>query len=227
MSIVRNIVKSAVPAPMRRAMRGGLMSAARNTTALRLRFHSEIDERFLAKLLEQWGNPLYAAPPNYLKMVADAALNAKGSILECGTGLSTLVLGKVARDVGVKVVSLEHHHEWAQEIQSYLRRFGLGGTVCHAPLISHGDFDWYDVPQIVRENSYSVVVCDGPPGTTRGGRVGLVPVMKDQFMPDVTIYLDDAEREGERAVLRQWSELYGTNAEMLGRTAVVRFAPTV
>jgi hypothetical protein len=44
-------------------------------------------------------------------------------------------------------------------------------------------------------------VCDGPKGTTRGGRYGLAPVMKDRLAPGCIVLLDDTSREAERAII--------------------------
>ena len=51
---------------------------------------------------------------------------------------------------------------------------------------------------------FALVVCDGPPADTVGGRYGLVPIMRDRLAPGCAILLDDAEREHERAIARRW-----------------------
>jgi len=53
---------------------------------------------------------------------------------------------------------------------------------------------------------FSLVVCDGPPGTTRGGRYGFLPVMLPYLSSKCTILLDDVEREGEQKTLLLWKE---------------------
>ena len=70
--------------------------------------------------------------------------------------------------------------------------------------MDHGDFDWYDVEAVNIPNGIGLVVCDGPKGTTRGGRNGLAPVMKDRLARGCIVLLDDTSREAERAIIERW-----------------------
>ncbi len=76
------------------------------------------------------------------------------------------------------------------------------------PLVSYGPFDWYSVGPHVLPRSFSLVVCDGPPGDTRGGRMGLMPVLHDHLAPGCRIPVDDTFRSGERHVIEQWRRAY-------------------
>ncbi|MCV5153746.1 hypothetical protein OFC46_28050, partial [Escherichia coli] len=71
-----------------------------------------------------------------------------------------------------------------------------------AELKDYGDFSWYNT-QVIYDfpDSFSLVVADGPPGNTKGGRIGLLPLLKDRLSNDVQILLDDAERESETITL--------------------------
>jgi hypothetical protein len=72
-----------------------------------------------------------------------------------------------------------------------------------APLIDHGDYEWYATsPEL--PGGFAVVICDGPPGSTKGGRYGLIPVAEGLLRPDVVVLLDDADRPGEQEMLRRW-----------------------
>ena len=57
-------------------------------------------------------------------------------------------------------------------------------------------------------------IADGPPGNTKGGRYGLLPIMRSRLAPDVVILLDDAERPGEQRVLQQWKAEYQAAYEL-------------
>jgi hypothetical protein len=65
-------------------------------------------------------------------------------------------------------------------------------------------------------DSFPLVVCDGPPGSTKGGRYGLVPIMREWLKPGCVILLDDAGREQERAIARRWEAELGASSETLG-----------
>ena len=66
----------------------------------------------LAKLLTGWGNDGMAADLDYVEEVAKMAARTEGPVLECGSGLTTVILGLLAGRRGVRTWSLEHHPEW-------------------------------------------------------------------------------------------------------------------
>jgi hypothetical protein len=64
---------------------------------------------------------------------------------------------------------------------------------------------------------FGLVVCDGPPSQTLGGRYGLAPVMKDRLGPGCVILLDDASREGEQEVVQRWAKELPCTVSRLGK----------
>ena len=62
-----------------------------------------------------------------------------------------------------------------------------------------------------------LAICDGPPGSTKGGRYGFMPNFNDRLAPDAVILLDDADRSGEQKVLQRWQEEFGWKTEMRGQ----------
>jgi precorrin-6B methylase 2 len=171
----------------------------------------------LSSLIYGWGNGSWSAGPLYSRACVKTARSAKGSILECGSGLSTIILGWVASHTGNSVYALEHKEEWGSRVRSYLERYGLDRvTVIDAPLRDYGDFVWYTPPLDAMPDEFSMVVCDGPPGKIKGKRYGLLPIMKDRLSSDVVILLDDAGRTEEREVLEWWDEEQGINCSLEG-----------
>lgn len=176
-----------------------------------------IPREVLVHLRRAWGNRGYSAPDAFLEVIADRARNTGGPILECGSGLSTLVLGVVAGQQGAEVWSLEHDLDWLRAIEAQIRRFRVRGVrLIHAPLRAYDGFDWYGLPpDLSLPANFTVIICDGPPGTTtRGGRYGLLPVLGDRFGPGAEILLDDAARLEEQAVVARWAEERPMRAEV-------------
>jgi hypothetical protein len=104
-----------------------------------------------------------------------------------------------------EVWSLENSAEWRNRITSALKTNGISGAhVCYSPLVEYGEFSWYEPPLSQLPKEFSLVICDGPPGTTRGGRYGLLPVMSQRLKTGTTILLDDAGRPGEIELIRRW-----------------------
>ena len=55
-------------------------------------------------------------------------------------------------------------------------------------------------------DGFTLVICDGPPGTTKGGRYGFLPMMKQKLKPGCVILLDDAAREQEQLIVEHWTK---------------------
>lgn len=180
------------------------------------------------RLMYGWDNRAYCAEPEFLVASLEAARDSDGDILECGSGLSTLLLGVVAARYDKRVWSLEHHLQWAQRVRSALAGYGLDRvTVDVAPLRRHADFDWYAPDINVMPKAFHVALCDGPPGDTRGGRYGFLPVMRQYLAAGCTIILDDASRASERDTAERWARELGADVEIRGTTfpyAVIRTA---
>jgi hypothetical protein len=162
--------------------------------------------RTLADLVFGWANESWSAEPELLSASIRHAAQTRESILECGSGLSTIILGAVAQQVGTKVWTLEHMPEWAERVSQQLNHLGIDSVqICVAPLANYGDYDWYELPPDVRDHRFDFILCDGPPSSTSGGRYGLVPQLRPYMKKGCVILLDDAERESEQQIALRWA----------------------
>jgi hypothetical protein len=159
-----------------------------------------------------WGNRLGAAAADYLAAVARSVRTVRPRhVLECGSGLTTLLLGTMAREGRYLVLSLEDDATWTARVQGEVRRLHLESVrVVHAPLARRGDYGWYSIDGVSGQMParFDLVVCDGPMSTTPGGRFGLLPVLHER-LDGAFILLDDASRPGEQAVLDRWKAEFG------------------
>lgn len=201
-------LKQIVPAPLKRAakeihLQMRLRRAIERIAKLPV---GEIpNPEMLMDLQSAWDNDGFAARIDLLTEVATRAATTTGPILECGSGLTTFLMGLMAGRRGVKVYSLEHFEEWRERIEDCVHKFQIPNVqILSTPLRDFGKFEWYDVPLAELPANFSLFLCDGPPGETRGGRYGLLPVMRDRLAPGAVIILDDTEREGELEVLHRW-----------------------
>lgn len=171
----------------------------------------------LRDLIYGWGNESWSALDEYLAACILHASTTRGHSLECGSGLTTLLIGAIAKKRGQRHWALEHEPQWETKVGRYLRRYGIDSViVCRAPLKDYGGFSWYDPPLQSLPESFSLVVCDGPPASTAGGRYGLVPVMRDWLKPGCVLLLDDANREAELSIARRWDAELGATSKVLG-----------
>ena len=178
----------------------------------------------VSDLIHGWGNEAWSALEDYLRDCMSHALASSGPVLECGSGLTTIVLGAIAQKRGYRHWALEHQEAWTVRVHEFLARYGIDSVaLLHAPLKRYAGFDWYDVPANLPTN-FSLVICDGPPGKTHGGRYGLVPLMRDRMASGCVILLDDGDRAGEQSVAQRWEAELGAKAETrTGRRRHFRF----
>ena len=210
--------KGWVPAPLKRVARAALRVEQFRRAMARLadlRPGDAPGRGLLAALRSGWGNEGFTADLYYLEEVARRAATTAGPVLECGSGLTTLVLGILAGRRGVETWSLEQDPVWFAPVAKALRRYRVFGVRLRlAPLRDYGDFLWYDPPFAEMPATFGLVVCDGPPGSTRGGRFGLMPVCGHRFSPDTVILLDDAARDNEFRTLCRWARQADLQVEL-------------
>lgn len=156
-----------------------------------------------------------AAPPDFLMQLVRHALDAVPElVLECGRGVSTLILARCAQVNGRgHVYRLEHQPQYAHITRAPLERHGLPAwaTVLDAPLrslIVNGDTrKWYSEQALPSELSLDILVIDGPPRKTGPlARYPAGPALSHRLGAKGTVFLDDADRVSERAIISRWMD---------------------
>lgn len=222
MNHLNNLLRSAIPSPIKRRLRAihrdlVFQRAVRRFTRNPERY-AHPGNPVLIDLIYGWGNEGWSALDEYLAACIRQVLETNGPTLECGSGLSTILIGMLAKKRGQSHWALEHSPEWAMKVQRMLTRYALDSAVvlCANPLKDYGSFCWYNPPLESMPSVFEVIICDGPPGGTKGGRYGLAPIMKERIKPGCVILLDDAGREQERAVAERWRTEIGACVEVNG-----------
>ena len=173
--------------------------------------------QLLSQLIVGWNNAGYAANLGYLEAVAKFAGDTHGPVLECGTGATTILLGILSERCNIEVWSLEHSLEWKTRIAQVLAQNKIAQVrVCWSPLMEYGDFVWYKPPLEQMPKEFSLIICDGPPGSTKGGRYGLLPILGNRLHPGSKILLDDASRPGELELIKRWQREADFQTEFAG-----------
>jgi predicted O-methyltransferase YrrM len=189
-----------------------------------MRQGSPLTESEARRLVRLWWNGGWTCDPQYLAAIAQAARTSAGPILECGSGLSTLITAIYAH---TPLVSLESSPVWAANVNAHLRRLNLPESVIYSPLREHGDLIWYEAPpQGAGGQEFTMIICDGPPSLQAGedARFGVLPVMRHRLAPGALIFADDADRPAERRAIEAWIERFGCTDTGLsaGRGRVLR-----
>jgi Methyltransferase domain len=163
-------------------------------------------------LVRSWSNGGWSANGQLLTAMLEWFAKSQGTVVECGSGLSTLILAEACAASGPQrqLLSLEHEPVWAERVQSAARRhLRREVNIASGPLQNYGDFDWYSIPSATMPPRIGFVVCDGPPGSTRGGRYGFGPVLRPYLSKDCIVLLDDAHRPEEQSVIARWKQELG------------------
>jgi len=151
-------------------------------------------ERLFIALAELWGNQKWAAHYTFAKRAFEEAsiLPVGTQCVECGSGLTTLVIDAATANF----TTLEDEaYEGARP------PVALACSMKSTEL-----YDWYDIPSGQIDWPVSLVVCDGPIGSTRGGRVGAIIELWPHLHETFTVLLDDYNRLGEMHCAQKWSE---------------------
>jgi len=124
------------------------------------------------------------------------------SILELGAGETTRLLSALI-DKGLthNVDTIEGSEYWANRISNAATNV----NVIHAPLSERRfeglSFVGYDLKEI-EQKRYDLIIIDGPNGTAGVSRASGLEVAAKCLSPEFIIVIDDAERLGERRMMR-------------------------
>jgi predicted O-methyltransferase YrrM len=163
-------------------------------------------------LIAAWNNP-WSATSEFLQTIYKCALNAKGPVLECGSGISTLVLAIASEKTGNRLISMEHEKGWMVDCEKILERFSLNKApteLTYSPLIADAKGSWYLPPEV---GELALVICDGP--QRKHGREGLYRIMGG-LMQNAIVIADDFDDENEIKHMAEWSQANDRRFEVVG-----------
>ena len=143
--------------------------------------------------------------------------NRPANILECSCGTSTVVLARCAQlNSHGHIYSLESDPKFAEITRQELCRHGLESfaTILYAPLTQHDIDDvirqWYSLDTLP-DFPIDMLVIDGPPSISDPlARFPAGPMLIGRMTKGGAIFLDDADRLGEREIVSRWQESFPT-----------------
>lgn len=134
-------------------------------------------------------------------------------ILECGSGVSSAVMGLALPGHG-QIVTLENDATFGAKTRTWVDALGLSErvTVVDAPLVdTHVDdehFQWYDLAGLPAGPPAGLLVVDGPWGAIQAqARLPAVSCLRRYLADDVVVVLDDADRQDEIEIVDRWRAL--------------------
>jgi predicted O-methyltransferase YrrM len=145
------------------------------------------------------------------EVVRHVLLDQPKVIVECGSGASTMWIGRALRQVGEgRLISLENAADWVAVVTGLLQQEGLSSVeVRHAPMetiqMAGHEQPWYSTSALADVEEIDLLLVDGPPGrTSKLARYPAVPALRDKLRPGATVMLDDCHRRDEKETMREW-----------------------
>lgn len=162
----------------------------------------------------------WALTPDAAAILArEVAIRRPGVIVELGSGVSTVMVGRLLQQLGAgKLISLDHDTDWAAETRRHIAASGLQDfvEVYDAPLrrqeFDGREYEWYTLPdQLGDIEQIDMITVDGPPQSADTGilsRYPALPAFAGKLSARAVIYIDDARRDTEKAMVERWLENY-------------------
>lgn len=157
-----------------------------------------------------------ASPDLLLRMVDELLARRPAVVVECGSGLSTVVLALAVEQHGLptRIVALEHDAAYAASTRALVERHGVARhvDVRVAPLaptsVPGHDTAWYAEAALDGLSEIGMLLVDGPPSTTGPlARFPAVPLLKERFAERCLILMDDMQRSSDLDTAAQWEPL--------------------
>lgn len=176
----------------------------------------------------------YCLEPAGLMFLASVVRQRRPKIIvECGAGISTLFLADVLKEIhgegaGIRYITLEESADVANKMTASIAKCGFQrfARILNLPLAETQAggrrSKWYDLDDVQLRDitggqPIDMILLDGPSGN-HGSRFAAVPILHPHVRKGTCFFLDDALRDNELEIGRQWAEL--PYVEMLGLKAV-------
>ncbi|MDW5290753.1 class I SAM-dependent methyltransferase [Formosa sp. PL04] len=176
------------------------------------------------------------SPSTITHVLNDIVVNNRKSIIEFGSGASTLYIAKLLKSNNIQATfySVESDLDWGNKIIKQLEVLDLTSyvTIINAPIqsidptLALGEQKlWYDV-SVIKEQLKSIhtidlVLVDGPfGGLTPNSRYSALPFLKDKLASSYSVFLDDVGREDEQQILEAWNTSLNCKGRIIERYAI-------
>ena len=164
------------------------------------------------------------SPAALLHILNEIEINQRKTIVEFGSGISSLYIGKALKKLGGQLISFDSDKGWADLVSSWLKRENLDDVVDinYIPL-QHTSYclsetcQWYDpdaVKAILQKQKIDLLFVDAPVAYHKDialSRYPALPVVSEFLAENCAVFLDDIVREAEQQILEKWQNESGIN----------------
>jgi hypothetical protein len=178
------------------------------------------------------------SPAAVATVVNEILVRRRSSVVELGSGTSTIFLAKALQSIGGQLLTVEHDRTWARYVTDTLEANGLQETaevvVAELEVQPHREerrgwrpaTTWYDMTALAPRlpPAIDLLVVDGPPSGEHRHSLAREPAVSQLSSRLATdgfaIMLDDATRAPEAETVRRWEELLGIQFTIVERIAL-------
>jgi hypothetical protein len=157
-------------------------------------------------------------------LLNEIILNKRTRIVEFGSGISTILISRLIKQNNLKdcqFISFEHNKDWAELVEHEIET-NSNIHIIHAPLerqtVGNYKINFYKSETLnttlekLQFKNIDLLIVDGPPAYNEEmqfNRMGAIPnVYSFLNLSSCAIILDDAQRNGEKQSLQEWTKLY-------------------
>lgn len=163
------------------------------------------------------------SPTSLVRILNEIVINNRKNIVEFGSGISTIYMAKLSKinNLNLNIYSVDENSNWIRKVHHILVKENLDDAVAfiYSPLKFYNEnIKWYDslVLDYYFKNDYNcdMVLIDAPKASEKEDeeiRYWALPYMFNRLNYDHVIFLDDANREGEKNIIKKWSEEFNIN----------------
>lgn len=158
-------------------------------------------------------------------LMNDIIINNRVSIIEFGSGISTILIGRLCKlnNLKIKLYSIDDNEGWFFSMKQKIKDENLEDyiNIIYSPLDSislpNHSLKWYSTEVLDKElngKTFDMVITDGPMAYLKEierSRFPALPYIKNKMRENYSIYLHDANRQGEQSIIRDWALILNQN----------------
>jgi len=157
----------------------------------------------------------WAASPDFLQIIVNEIIEKKPSlIVECGSGISSLIIGYALKEVGKgRLISMEENEAYQEKTKEMIHGHGLSEfvEVLFAPLqhekYKSGSLKWYSLSKVNIDLPIDMLIVDGP--KLMANRPLALPMLDKYMAKKSIIIVDDTKWKFSKKMIAEWCNSFG------------------
>ena len=164
----------------------------------------------------------WAISPDFASVILKKIRHNKlEMIIECGSGVSTLIIAYLLKQRGSgHLYTLEHDKVYAEKTRQQLLRNDLTDyvTIIEKEMsnykLNNKEWLWYNISDLDEDLKVDLLIVDGPPFQIQPkSRYPAIPLLNKYLKNQAIVLIDDCNREDDKSVVEQWTREFSYYAK--------------